>query len=69
MVEANANDDGTTIKLQCSEDQIIEVNKSHAEASSLIKGLIDDGGDDDAPLPIPQVSASVMTKCIQYVEL
>ena len=51
MVEANAGDE--VVKLQCSEDQIIEVNKAHAEHSSLIKGLIDDGGDDDAPLPIP----------------
>ena len=69
MVES-ANNNGETVKLQCSEDEVITVNKAHAENSTLIKGLIDDGGaDNDEPLPIPQGSSSVMTKCMQFVEL
>ena len=68
MVQA-ANED--TVKLQCTDDEIIDVPKTQAEYSTLIKGLIDDGGadDPDTPLPIPQVSASVMRKCMQFVEL
>ena len=47
------------------------MNKAHAEHSTLIKGLIDDGGaeDPDTPLPIPQVTASVMNKCMDFVAL
>ena len=68
MVEAAQSE---TVKLQCSEDEVISVNKAHAEHSTLIKGLIDDGGaeDPDTPLPIPQVTASVMNKCMDFVAL
>ena len=66
MVEAAGSE---MVKLQCSEDEIINVDKADAEASTLIKGLIDDGGadDPDQPIPIPQVSASVMQKCMVFV--
>ena len=66
MVEAAANgNNDEEVKLQCSEDEIIPVKKALAEHSTLIKGLIDDGGaENDEPLPIPQVSSSVMTKCM-----
>ena len=59
------------VNLQCAEDELIDVNKAHAEHSTLIKGLIDDGGaeDPDQPLPIPQVSAAVMNKCMDFVAL
>ena len=67
MVEA-ANQE--MVNLQCAEDEVISVSKTHAEHSTLIKGLIDDGGaEDDQPLPIPQVSASVMRKCMDFVAL
>ena len=68
MVEAAGQE---TVKLQCAEDELIDVNKAHAEHSTLIKGLIDDGGaeDPDQPLPIPQVSAAVMNKCMDFVAL
>ena len=67
MVEA-ANQE--MVNLQCAEDEVISVSKTHAEHSTLIKGLIDDGGaEDDQPLPIPQVSASVMRKCMDFVNL
>ena len=42
------------VKLQCADDAILEVDKEDAMASSLIKGLIDDGSADepDSVLPV-----------------
>ena len=58
-----------TVKLQCADDELIDVNMTDAKQSSLIKGLIDDGSadDPDTPLPVTQVSASVMAKCMDFV--
>ena len=57
------------VKLQCIEDQVIEVDKAQvAQYSSLIKGLIDDNAEDpDTPLPIAQVTSSVMQKVMVFV--
>ena len=44
MVEA-ANQE--TVNLQCADDEVFTAPKAHAEHSTLIKGLIDDGGAED----------------------
>ena len=58
------------VKLQCADDAILEVDKEDAMASSLIKGLIEDGSadDPDTPMPVTQVSTAVMEKCMVFVE-
>ena len=58
------------VKLQCADDEVIDVDKEDAMQSSLIKGLIDDGSadDPDTPLPVTQVSAATMGKCMIFVE-
>jgi len=67
MVEAVGNVE--MVSLQCAEDAVISVERLNAEHSTLIKGLLEDGGNDDpdTPLPIPQVTASVMEKCMSFV--
>ena len=59
-----------TVKLQCADDEIYDCDKEDAMQSSLIKGLIDDGSadDPDTPLPVTQVSAATMRKCMVFVE-
>ena len=59
------------VRLRCTDDAVIQVERANAEHSNLIKQLLDDYCDDndspDTPIPIPEVSASVMVKCMVFV--
>jgi S-phase kinase-associated protein 1 len=53
------------IKLQTSDNEVFDVDKDIAERSHLIKQMIEDLGDSDAPIPLVNVSANVLKKVIQ----
>ena len=56
-----------TCRLMCKDGEEIEVPIETAEKSVLIKGLIDDGGVDDA-IPIAQVNKPIMEKVIAFMD-
>ncbi|KAJ1836740.1 hypothetical protein LPJ63_000060 [Coemansia sp. RSA 2711] len=56
------------IILLSSDDEKFTVSKEVAEQSVLIKNLIEDLGDGDEPIPLPNVTAKVLKKIIEYCE-
>ncbi|ORZ32092.1 Skp1 family, dimerization domain-domain-containing protein [Catenaria anguillulae PL171] len=60
------------VKLTSSDNETISVDKQVAIRSVLLKNIIEDtgdAGDDDAiPIPIPNVTARVLKKVIEYCE-
>ncbi|KAG0368909.1 putative negative regulator sulfur controller-3 [Gamsiella multidivaricata] len=57
-----------SITLQSSEMQEFKVDKEVAQRSVLIKNMIEDVGESEAPIPLPNVSAAVLAKVIEYCE-
>ncbi|KAG0042743.1 suppressor of kinetochore protein mutant, partial [Gryganskiella cystojenkinii] len=51
-----------TITLTSLDNQEFKVDKEVAERSILIKNMIEDVGESDAPIPLPNVSSAVLTK-------
>ncbi|KAF9992739.1 suppressor of kinetochore protein mutant [Entomortierella chlamydospora] len=45
-----------------------KVDKEVAERSILIKNMLEDIGETDAPIPLPNVSSPVLSKVIEYCE-
>ncbi|KAJ2341310.1 hypothetical protein IWW50_003473 [Coemansia erecta] len=56
------------IILQSSDNQDFPVSMEIAQQSVLIKNLIDDLGETDEPIPLPNVTAKVLAKVIEYCE-
>ena len=54
-------------RIQCSDDQIIEVDLEDAKRSPVIAGLIDDGGIEEA-IPVTQVNRETMEKIMELCE-
>ncbi|KAG0045555.1 hypothetical protein BGZ83_009249 [Gryganskiella cystojenkinii] len=57
-----------TITLTSLDNQEFKVDKEVAERSILIKNMIEDVGESDAPIPLPNVSSAVLAKVIEYCE-
>ena len=55
------------IKLSTQEGEEVEVKKKVIKWSVLVKGVLDDGGDDSV-VPLPSVSKPVLEKVIKYLE-
>eukprot|EP00047_Mylnosiga_fluctuans_P001634 m.221221 g.221221 ORF g.221221 m.221221 type:complete len:163 (-) comp10541_c0_seq1:134-622(-) len=56
-----------SIKLRSSDDRIFEVEEGVAKMSVTIKNMLEDLGDDpDTPIPIPNVSGTILSKVIDY---
>uniref|UniRef100_A0ACD5UL45 Uncharacterized protein n=1 Tax=Avena sativa TaxID=4498 RepID=A0ACD5UL45_AVESA len=62
-----AADDGRTVKLKSSDEQIFEVP---AEVAKLFKAIADvvDKGDADETVPLPNVHSSTLAKVIEYCD-
>ncbi|KAJ9066632.1 hypothetical protein DSO57_1007706 [Entomophthora muscae] len=56
----------TLIKLKSSEGTEFSVERNIIERSVLIRNILEDLGESDTPLPLPNVSASVLTKVLEY---
>jgi len=56
------------VKLQSSDEQEFEVEKSLAEMSITIKNMLEDMGPElgEAPIPLPNVTGKILTKVIEY---
>jgi len=58
----------TTVKLQSSDEQEFEVEKSVAEMSVTIKNMLEDMGEGmvEAPIPLPNVTGKILAKVVEY---
>ncbi|KAF9114816.1 hypothetical protein BGX27_009764 [Mortierella sp. AM989] len=54
--------------LVSSDSQEFKVDKEVAERSILIKNMLEDVGESDSPIPLPNVTSTVLTKVIEYCE-
>ncbi|KAF9432841.1 E3 ubiquitin ligase complex SCF subunit scon-3 [Entomortierella beljakovae] len=50
------------------DNETFTVDKEVADRSILIKNMIEDVGETDAPIPLPNVSSPVLKKVIEYCE-
>src|SRR4051812_34558104 len=56
------------VKLQTKEGDIIEVGEDVITKSVLIKGMIDDSGDNlDESIPLPEVTKETLEKVLTYL--
>eukprot|EP01108_Squamamoeba_japonica_P008515 TRINITY_DN75_c0_g1_i1.p1 TRINITY_DN75_c0_g1~~TRINITY_DN75_c0_g1_i1.p1 ORF type:complete len:160 (-),score=64.43 TRINITY_DN75_c0_g1_i1:124-603(-) len=56
----------SVVKLLSSDDESYEVDKSIAQMSVTIKNMLEDIGDMDAPIPLPNVTGKILSKVIDY---
>lgn len=50
------------VQLSTSDNEVFNVDRDVAERSQLIKTMLDDLGDEDAPIPLVNVSSNVLKK-------
>ncbi|KAG1168282.1 hypothetical protein G6F70_009177 [Rhizopus microsporus] len=55
-----------SVILLSSDNEEFEVEKEVAQRSVLIKNMLEDIGDSDAPIPLPNVNAKVLAKVIEW---
>lgn len=58
----------SNIKLISKDDQTFEVAKHVAELSVTIKNMLEDIGDIDTPIPLPNVSGAILKKILEYCQ-
>jgi len=56
------------VLLVTSDNEQFVVDKEVAERSVLIKNMLEDVGESDQPIPLPNVTSSVMKKVLEYCE-
>lgn len=56
------------VKLLSKDDQAFEVAKHVAELSVTLKNMLEDIGDIDTPIPLPNVSGAILKKIIEYCQ-
>lgn len=54
------------VLISTSDNEQFSVDRDVAERSLLIKQLIEDIGESDQAIPLPNVSSSVLTKVLEY---
>lgn len=57
---------GKKVMLKTSDDKIFEVDELVAYKSQTLKHLIEDMEIPEVPIPLPNVSSSILSKVIQY---
>ncbi|KAJ8662558.1 E3 ubiquitin ligase complex SCF subunit sconC [Lichtheimia ornata] len=57
-----------SVKLISSDNEDFTVDKAVAERSVLIKNMLEDVGDSDAPIPLPNVNAKILRKVIEWCD-
>jgi len=58
----------TKVTLTSSDNENFPVDKEVAERSVLIKNMLEDVGESDAPIPLPNVNSKVLRKVIEWCE-
>ncbi|GAA5839214.1 hypothetical protein JCM3766R1_003144 [Sporobolomyces carnicolor] len=56
------------VKLVSSDNEEFEVEKDVATRSVLVKNMLEDVGESDHPIPLPNVSAQVLKKVLEWCE-
>ncbi|KYR02280.1 cytosolic glycoprotein FP21 [Tieghemostelium lacteum] len=56
----------TTVKLESSDEKTYEVEKEIACMSVTIKNMLEDIGETDAAIPLPNVTSSILEKVLEY---
>ncbi|KAJ3556416.1 hypothetical protein NP233_g11983 [Leucocoprinus birnbaumii] len=56
------------VHLVTSDNERFEADKEVVERSVLIKNMLEDVGESDQPIPLPNVSSSVLKKVLEYCE-
>ncbi|KAF2074358.1 hypothetical protein CYY_004334 [Polysphondylium violaceum] len=56
----------STVKLESSDEKIYEVERDIACMSVTIKNMLEDIGDSDAPIPLPNVTSTILEKVLEY---
>ncbi|KAG2174199.1 hypothetical protein INT43_004220 [Umbelopsis isabellina] len=56
------------VQLLSSDNETFTVDKQVAERSILIKNMLEDVGESDAPIPLPNVTAKILKKVIDWCE-
>ncbi|CEP15341.1 hypothetical protein [Parasitella parasitica] len=56
------------VKLLSSDNEEFTVDKEVAEKSVLIKNMLEDIGDSDSPIPLPNVKETILKKIIEWCE-
>jgi len=56
------------VTLTSSDNEAFTVDKEVAERSVLIKNMLEDVGESDAPIPLPNVTSKVLKKVIEWCE-
>jgi len=56
-----------SVRLQSSDDQVFTIQKDIIQKSILIKNIIEDIGELDAPIPLPNVTGTILHKVIDYL--
>ncbi|KAH3732118.1 cytosolic glycoprotein FP21 [Pelomyxa schiedti] len=54
------------VKLESSESQVIEAPVEIAKMSVTIKNMLDDLGETNAPIPLPNVTVKILNKVLEY---
>ncbi|ORX47027.1 E3 ubiquitin ligase complex SCF subunit sconC [Hesseltinella vesiculosa] len=57
-----------SVRLLSSDSEDFTVAKEVAERSMLIKNMLEDVGDNDNPIPLPNVTAKILRKVIEWCE-
>jgi len=55
-----------TVKLESSDNKVFEVPQEIASMSVTIKHMLEDIGDSDTPIPLPNVNGYILEKVIEY---
>eukprot|EP00054_Salpingoeca_dolichothecata_P031679 m.264263 g.264263 ORF g.264263 m.264263 type:complete len:172 (+) comp27626_c0_seq1:106-621(+) len=69
MSDSTEIDPNAKVKLMSSDHKEFEVEASVAKMSITIKNMLDDlgwSGEDDTPIPLPNVTGAILEKVIQY---
>ncbi|KAJ3099581.1 hypothetical protein HDU97_002929 [Phlyctochytrium planicorne] len=54
------------ITLTSQDNKTFTVDKEVAERSMLLKNMLEDVGDSDAPIPLPNVAGKILEKVVEY---
>eukprot|EP01111_Echinosteliopsis_oligospora_P015058 TRINITY_DN582_c0_g1_i1.p1 TRINITY_DN582_c0_g1~~TRINITY_DN582_c0_g1_i1.p1 ORF type:complete len:162 (-),score=48.32 TRINITY_DN582_c0_g1_i1:57-542(-) len=59
--------EGQTLKLESSDNKVFSIPPNVAQMSVTIKNMLDDIGDSEAPIPLPNVTGYILEKVIEYL--
>nr|6V88_A Chain A, SCF ubiquitin ligase complex protein SKP1a [Dictyostelium discoideum]6V88_B Chain B, SCF ubiquitin ligase complex protein SKP1a [Dictyostelium discoideum] len=54
------------VKLESSDEKVFEIEKEIACMSVTIKNMIEDIGESDSPIPLPNVTSTILEKVLDY---